>query len=445
MSKSIYYGEFNAEKYWREENLAKLPEIPDKQSENIVKAMDELLLILCDNDDTVLTRYKLDINQLEYLKELGFEFKYNSTSLSEDKSKEEKNKNICELLITNENTEVKKLLSEEANLETFAVLPEAYTLSGLYHRQFNYPTIEVIKKVNSKIYSSKLNLELGTNNKIKLIYSSKELYEEGMKYLDLGNIIIKDSFGVSGKGNLIISNESILKRIVSYVEMQEKKGKKVEFIVEPLLEKAKDFSCQFKIHKDGSFEIISVQEVRNTGLSYLGSYTPDKEFMEFIKKQSYFEIMEKTAKKLYEDGYYGDVCVDSMVLKDQTICPIVEINARKSMSLIKHELDKYAHSLGLNCGFTFLNVSFNNDINYSDILNALSRNNILFKPSFAKGIMPLSSNTIFINKLLDMNKTLNNYKGRFYFAMFYKDIDMVEELANILIRALKEIGISSSN
>jgi hypothetical protein len=445
MSKSIYYGEFNAEKYWREENLAKLPEIPDKQSENVVKAMDELLFILCDKEDTVLTRYKLDDDNIEYLKELGFEFKYNSTSLTEDKSKEEKNKNICELLITNDNSEINELLSEEANLETFAVLPEAYKLSGLYHRQFDYPTIEVIKKVNSKIYSSKLNLEFGTNYNIKLVYSSKELYEEGMKYLSEGSIIIKDSFGVSGKGNLIISNESILKRIVSYVEMQEKKGKKVEFILEPLLEKAKDFSCQFKICKDGSFEIISVQEVRNTGLSYLGSYTPDKEFMEFIKKQSYFEIMEKTAKKLYEDGYYGDVCIDSMILKDQSLCPVVEINARKSMSLIKHELDRYAHSLGLNCGFTFLNISFNNDINYLDILNALSKNKILFKPSFDKGIMPLSSNSIFINRLLDVNRTLNNYKGRFYFAMFYKDIDIVEELGNSLVSTLRDIGISSSN
>ncbi|MBK1809998.1 hypothetical protein JHL18_04990 [Clostridium sp. YIM B02505] len=445
MSKSIYYGEFNAEKYWREEDLAKLPDIPDKQSENIVKAMDELLFILCDKDDALITRYKIDDNNIEYLKELGFQFKHNCTSLAEDKSKEEKNKNICELLITNDNSEINELLSEKANLETFAVLPEAYKLSDLYHRQFDYPTIEAVKKVNSKIYSSKLNLELGTNDKIKLVYSSKEMYEEGMKYLDVGSIIIKDSFGVSGKGNLIISNESILKRIVSYVEMQEKKGKKVEFIVEPLLEKAKDFSCQFKIHKDGSFEIISVQEVRNTGLAYLGSYTPDKEFMEFIKKQSYFEIMEKTAKKLYEDGYYGDVCVDSMVLKDQSLCPVVEINARKSMSLIKHELDKYAHSFGLNCGFTFLNISFNNDIDYSDVLSSLSRNNILFKPSFDKGIMPLSSNTIFINSLLDINKTINNYKGRFYFAMFYKDIDIVEELGNSLINALKEIGISSSN
>ncbi|GKU26633.1 hypothetical protein [Clostridium folliculivorans] len=445
MSKRIYYGEFNAEKYWREENLAKLPEIPDKQSENIVKAMDELLFILCDKEDAVLTRYKLDDDQLEYLKELGLEFKYNSTSLTEDKSKEEKNKNICELLITNDNSEIKELLSEETHLETFAVLPEAYKLSNLYHKHFDYPTIDVIKKVNSKMYSSKLNLELDINNKIKLIYSSKELYEEGMKYLSKGSIIIKDSFGVSGKGNLIISNESILKRIVSYVDMQEKKGKRVEFILEPLLEKSKDFSCQFKIHKDGSFEIISVQEVRNTGLSYLGSYTPDKEFMEFIKKQSYFEIMEKTAKRLYEDGYYGDVCIDSMILKDRSICPVVEINARKSMSLIKHELDNYAHNLGLKCGFTFLNVSFNNNIDYSEILKVLSKNNILFKPSFNKGIMPLSSNTIFINRQLDTNKTLNNYKGRFYFAILYKDMDIVEELTNSLISSLKEIGINSSN
>jgi hypothetical protein len=349
------------------------------------------------------------------------------------------------VLIDNYGEKINKIFSENTNLETFAVLPEANRLSELYRKQVDYPKIEVINKVNSKMYSSNLNLKLNTNNEIKLVYSSAELYEEGKKYLNKGSIIIKDSFGVSGKGNQIITSEGILKRIVSYIEMQEKKGKRVELIVEPLLDKIKDFSCQFKVYKDGSFEILSIQEVRNTGLAYLGSYTPDKAFVDFIDKRGYFQVIERVAEQLYKDGYYGDVCIDSMVLKDQSLCPIVEINARKSMSLIKHNMDQYAQKIGLCCGFTSINVSFSNKVEYSDILEVLLKNNILFRPYSDSGVMPLTSNTIFINRELDSERTLNSYKGRLYFSTFFKDITMIEVLRGRLIDSLKEIGINSSN
>ncbi|WP_160677141.1 hypothetical protein [Clostridium sp. C8-1-8] len=445
MSKCIYYGEFNAEKYWRDSKLAKLPQIPDRKADNIVRAMDELLFILCDSEDTVLTRYKMDSNHISYLRELGIKFQCNDFNLSEDISKEQLDKNICQLLIDNHGTEINKIFSTNTNLETFAIIPEAYRVSELYGKSVDYPKIEVVKKVNSKIYSSNLNLKLATNNEIKLVYSSVELYEEGKKYLNKGSIIIKDSFGVSGKGNQIITSEGMLKRIVSYIEVQEKKGKKVELIVEPLLDKIKDFSCQFKIYKDGDFEILSIQEVRNTGLAYLGSYTPDKEFVDFIDKRGYFQVMARVAEELYKDGYYGDVCIDSMVLKDQTICPIVEINARRSMSLIKHNVDLYAQKIGLGCGFTSINVSFNKKTEYSDILEALSRKNILFRSYSDSGVMPLSSNTVFINRNLDADRALSTYKGRLYFSTFFKDISMSEVLRGKLIDSLKEVGINSSN
>ena len=446
MKQCIYYGEFNAEKYWRNENLAKLPEIPDNQVENIIKAMDELLFVLCSEGDTLITRYKINQAQKEYLKSIGFSFSCNYMELSEDISKEEQNKNICQILLEKyDNLDVRELIKKNSNMSAFAVLPESREVSTKYGLVFDSPEINTIKKVNSKIYSSNINRELNSRYSFKIINSSAELNEVGMKYLSKSPIILKDSFGVSGKGNLVISNEGILKRIVKYINSQENAGKSVEFIIESFLDKEKDFSCQFFIHKSGEMEILSIQEVRNIGSSYHGSYTPDRKFVEFINKKGYFLIIEEVAKYLHNDGYYGDVCVDSMILKDGDIVPIVEINARKSMSLIKHNIDKYVSNFNLKCGFTFYNVTFSSHISYEQVIKKMEEKALLFRPGMNKGIIPLSSNTLFINRDLDKKQKIKNYKGRLYLAVLYKDEEEKEDMFNELIQLLNKNEINVLN
>lgn len=446
MSQCIYYGQFNAEKYWRNKNMAKLPEIPNNQVENIIKAMDELLFVLCSEEDTLITRYKIDPLQREYLKNIGFSFLCNHIDLSEDASKEEQNKNICQILLERYDTSsVRKLLEENSIISAFAVLPQSSEASKKYGLVFDSPEINIIKKVNSKIYSSEINRELNSKHSFEIINSSEELSEVGMKYLRKSPIIIKDPFGVSGKGNLVISNKGILQRIAKYINSQEKVGKPVEFIIESFLDKEKDFSCQFFIYKSGEMEILSIQEVRNIGSSYRGSYTPDSKFIEFITQKGYFSIIKSVSKKLYNDGYYGDVCVDSMILKNGKIIPIVEINARKSMSLIKHNIDKYVSNFNLECGFTFYNVSFSTNISYEQIITKMEEKALLFKPGMNKGVIPLSPNALFINRYLDKNRRIKNYKGRLYLAVLYKNEEQKEDMLNSLTELLKENEINILN
>lgn len=446
MKGCIYYGEFNAEKYWRNENFAKLPEIPDNQVENIIKAMDELLFVLCSNEDTLLTRYKIDPAQKEYLKSIGFSFTCNDVDLSTDVSKEEKNKNIGQILLERYDTlNTSELLKRNSKISTFAVLPESSEISQKYRLIFDSPHINIIKKVNSKIYSSNINRELNIKYPFKIVNSAKELNEVGIEYLSKSPIIIKDSFGVSGKGNLVITNEKILKRISSYIDSQEKSGKSVEFIIESFLDKESDFSCQFYIHRSGDMEILSIQEVRNIGSSYHGSYSPSKEFIKFISEKGYFSILKEVAKKLYEDGYYGDVCIDSMILKDGEIVPIVEINARKSMSLIKYNIDEYVSNFNLECGFTFYNVTFSNHITYEELIEKMEERELLFKPGRDSCVIPLSSNTLFINRYLDKSEKIKTYKGRLYLAVLYKREEEKEDVLNNLIRLLNENEIKVLN
>lgn len=52
---NLYIGTFDCEKFWEYDN-AKLPKIQDKQADNCILGMDELLIYLGDNQDKLLTR-----------------------------------------------------------------------------------------------------------------------------------------------------------------------------------------------------------------------------------------------------------------------------------------------------------------------------------------------------------------------------------------------------
>jgi hypothetical protein len=56
---TISLGTFDAEKFWRDENFAKLPELNDGSTHNIIAAMDELLFPLCGPGDVLLTRFAM--------------------------------------------------------------------------------------------------------------------------------------------------------------------------------------------------------------------------------------------------------------------------------------------------------------------------------------------------------------------------------------------------
>ena len=82
MMPRVFCGTFEAETYWREADLAKLPALPDRNSSRIVEAMDEMLFAFCDPGDTVLTAKCMNDAHADYLHAIGFQFNRNRFDLS---------------------------------------------------------------------------------------------------------------------------------------------------------------------------------------------------------------------------------------------------------------------------------------------------------------------------------------------------------------------------
>lgn len=442
----IEIGSFDAENYWRDNHLSKLPELVDKERENIILAMDELLFPMCEENDVLITRYSMDSTLKDYLASIGFNFKNNNKNITEMLySDSTEKKSIFKMMTEIKDRDYfKSLIGEINNVSPFAILDNTKSFCDSYNIDYNLPEYEIVKKVNSKKYSYEVNNEIEVKNKGVIINSSSDLEKEGEKFLLNGPFLVKDLYGVSGKGNLLITSKSILCRIASYLRTQENKGLITEFVVEPLLNKAIDFSCQVNIDKVGNIEIISVQKLINTNFAYQGSTTAEEEFVDKLYNKHYFDVIKKASLCLYKRGYFGNVCFDSMILDDGEIVPIVEINARKSMGLINHYIDKTLLNYKTQGMLHFFSLGFSENITFDYILSQMKKANLLFNPQNGKGIIPLSANTLFINKE-SSSEAKKVCKGRLYISAVGKDFEEKQQLVKKMREILTSLGLKIYN
>lgn len=441
MSNSVLIGDFDSEKYWRNENLAKLPFIKDTMSTNIILAMDELLFPFCQKDDVLITRFSFDKTLKDYLSTVGFKFICNKNGYHTSDSDE--NKTIFQIISQDKN-KLNDFLnySKNCNLcSPYSIVPYVDILMSKAHFENYAPSIDKVKNVNSKKYSTELNKKLGFGTYSEIVYSTSDLLKKGEIFLEKGSFLIKDIYGVSGKGNLVIDSLKKLQRIASYIDSSISKGKLCTFILEELLDKELDFSCSLIIREDGKTEIQSIQKIINRQFDYGGSETMGKELIQFLHEKKYFDTISNIANNLYKDGYFGEVCVDSMLLKSGEIVPLIEINARKSMGFINNKIDFHLAKHGLSGTLMNINLGIQADLKLDDILSKLYQKEILFDLGKESGILPISSNTLFINKNLCKDKNLNQiHKGRVYFSLISKDALQKEKLLKNFAETLEELS-----
>jgi hypothetical protein len=424
----VVAGNFDAETLWRDEKLCQLPFIPDKASIQITAALDEILFLLCKQGDVLLTNKAFDKSLLKYVQQLGFSFYCNREDLANDNSgQNDVLRNLLEYAGKPEGLPGDGLIDK--TFQTFAVTEHSKEWCEKERINYNYPELPVIKNVNSKRYSYELRKSFDIDIGSKLAESTEELITFGTAMLKEGNqVIIKDMFGVSGKGNLLVNGEGMLNRLVKYIKNQEEKGKKVEFLLEPFLQKELDFTCIAFIEPDGTFRLLDIQYMQANGFAYSGTCELTKELKDKIFESNYIHIVEQAGKELYKAGYHGDVCIDSMLLKSGAFVPIVEINARKSMTYMKYCLDAHVRQFHQRAKFTYAPFHAPYGYTVEQLLTRLEE--VLYKPENGAGIMPLSGNTLCLKKEIaeDRGKILKS-KGRLYYGIIGDTVEEIEEMS----------------
>ncbi|MGG4392921.1 peptide ligase PGM1-related protein [Paenibacillus thiaminolyticus] len=462
----IVLGTFDAEAYWRPDHLAKLPAIRAAQGRAVAGCMDELLFPFCGEDGVLITRQPMNTAHVAFLREIGFRFGTVSaggggtigtggTSGTYGSGASD----VFQAIASQPNQAQWRRRLQEWPWAVYAVTPSAAMLAQRYGVAAPVPAADIAALVNSKAYSHRLAACLGWNPPGHVAEDADEAMRIGTELLrQAGKLVLKDPYGVSGSGNLAVDSAPLLERLIGYIRDQQRAGKRVQLLLEPWLEKKIDFSCHLQVRPDGAVSLLGVQQMVNRGHNYGGSHAGEPELAERLNASGYFTAMEQLAASLYEEGYFGPVCVDSMLLADGRVHPVVEINARHSMGLLNYSLDTHWERGGQRSFLSCLQLGLpdawkasagmggemeraereegawsEQAERFSELLDRVDRSGLLFTPERREGVVPLSANTLFAP---DSGRA----SGRWYVSLAAGSREASERISRQLREALAAYG-----
>lgn len=433
LQKKIYLGSFNAESYYSDSQYCKLPSFGmGNHTKSLFHSMDELMLPMLEKNDVIITRYGMDASYKDYYESIFYDFTaYSCLPIEEDIHKEY---TIFQLIQENKYNNIIDCLTDKENqIIEYSLIPNSYELYDYLGLKVNKPKEDIIKLVNNKAYSNELKCKLDLPCKGVVVNSIEEFVHTSYEMLSqYSSVLIKDIFGVSGQGILVIQNDFMVKRLEKHFTKQ--KCDKFAFLLEPYLDKQRDFSCQFKIDNNGNTTIQGYQENNNRKFTYLGSSNISSDT---VKQWSmnYTEVIDNIAKSMYADGYFGPVCVDSMILNDNTVIPLVEINARLSMGRFNLMTCNHLKQYGTQCNLIFFKVSKKKEITYDQLIQQLQLDHILYQKGDSAGVIQIAPNTW---RFVPVNES-----HRMYFQIVY-EIDkenVMVQLKEQLLRSLEALEI----
>lgn len=416
---TINLASFDSEKYWNTSSTITLPKINNPLITNIIQQLDELLFVFCTPSDLLITHSPFSVELKEYLyTSLGISFYDYHIPYG----------NHTENLFTNWCTDkiLVEKIREYKNLNYYSVVPGLQNIVDLNSKFDPIPSLEAVSRCNSKIFSYKLCENINALTYGKHVDSSQTFKQLAYSMLEKGSFLIKEPFGVSGNGNFLISSKKQLVSIIHYFESKEGQGGQLNLIIEPYLDKKIDFSCIIFIAKNGHITVISTQIMQNKKFIFSGIISASDEFVEFLKSKKYFETILHAAENLYDQGYWGYVCFDSMVLQNEDIIPILEINARMSMGLIFQKLRTYIPKEFFS-KLSYSNLNVPRNIKFKDLLDLLKKNDLLSnKKNSYSGIIPISANAFMVNRDIQQDEFFISRLYYFVIGITEKNIDLLE-------------------
>lgn len=382
---SVLFGTFDSESYWRPRDLARLPALSSSQF--AVATMDELLLSLCDPDDLMISRWPIHTTLLSALLEAGLGTR-RVTSVDPTRSHTQQT-SVEELMI--QMPELCAELKQHKQLTPYSILPETANLAHHTGHDATLPDPAVVATVNSKTYSHGIGQQLDLPGGGSVVRSVAELTSAVDRLGDTA--IVKDPYGVAGRGLLPISTPGTLKTLKRVLEQQAKKGLRIELIIQACHDKALDFSGHFMIDRNKKPTWLGMQVMDNRGFSYGGISPPDPQLMDALERRGFPEVAMSVAESLAASGYWGPGCIDAMLLKNGQLIPMIEVNARHSMGLLNIELDRRVAARGEHSHLWKCDLTVPDGLGIAHLIAKLRTDNILYSGD-GPGVLPLAGSAL---------------------------------------------------
>jgi Pre ATP-grasp domain/ATP-grasp domain len=329
----IFVGNFEVENQWGHGEIG-LPTFGFAASNLLVNRMDEFALLLAGPEDFVLLKGEPDPEYLASLASLGLELP--TILVVSDPAPER--------TVTQDALADPSLIARLAGLgrSGAALFPHGVSeheehLAKSAGLTLAAPPAEICKAVNSKVYSRRLADALSMRQPPGLGCTTGTDWAEAVAWarrrITAGaRVGIKDAYGVSGKGIVIVNAETQLASLDRMVttRLRRSGSDRLGLVVEEWVPKSADLNYQFTLGRDGQVSFDFVKEAVTENGVHKGHRIPAR--LDTRQQAEIVQAAWQLGAALAADGYFGVVGVDAMVDPGGCLYPVIEINARNNMS-----------------------------------------------------------------------------------------------------------------
>jgi hypothetical protein len=195
------------------------------------------------------------------------------------------------------------------------------------------PPFETVARVNSKLWSHALEVELGVRMEGAATASTLEQLNEAARRAcpRAGDKwVVKSPYGFAARERVLGRGPAVEGAQAAWAVKRLARGETLIF--QPWLEVVREYGVVAEIARDGSHTILGVSDLQTngagTGTGYVLGRPPTRGRMGELEK-----IARVVCERLYAEGYHGPVGVDA-IEHAAGLHPLLEVNARYTMGFI---------------------------------------------------------------------------------------------------------------
>jgi len=321
---------FEAEAFWAKGHLG-LPNVPFSGSTRLVQRMEELGVLLAGPGDFLVLSEDLDPGFRRYAEDLGFAL---PTVLVPE--------NVEPGRPTTEDVLDSPVLLAALRATSGALLPMGTTaleqrLSEVTGLPLAVPNADVFERVNSKVYGRRVAVAGGLRPvpgfECETVAEFLAVLDEVEPLVAQGErVVVKDAYGVSGKGLVVLDSTIKASGVRKLVTRRAARtgDDRLHVVVERWLPKKFDLNYQFTVGRDGGVAFDFVKQALTEDGVHKGHLVPAE-----LQPHHHDELRhaaEVIGARLHADGFSGVAGVDAILGQDDVLYPLLEINARLNMS-----------------------------------------------------------------------------------------------------------------
>jgi hypothetical protein len=218
--------------------------------------------------------------------------------------------------------------------------PSAVAMGQRVGAQVSQPVpFDVLARVNSKLWSHELEVELGWAQKgaaIASAFDELELAVTSVCPLRDDKWVIKSPFGFAARDRVLGRGPALEGPQARWCERRFARGERLIF--QPWLEVIREYGIVMEISSAGAYSIQGISDLRTngagTGKGYILGRPPAQQRISELER-----VAGVVGARLFREGYVGPVGIDALE-HSRGFHPLLEINARYTMGFVAVEVEK---------------------------------------------------------------------------------------------------------